>query len=545
MATAAAPSVLSVADVLAIPVLRGAGPQVLAGAEALGTRVRWVHSAELADIAPLLREGDLLLSTGIAMPNSPAELARFAASLAETRASGLVIELGRRWQRLPRSLVQACDDLGLPLVALAREVRFAAVIQAVGEMLVASRLAELDEAHHVHETFTALSMEEAGPDRILAAAQRLAGSTVVRESEEHRVLDYRAGPGDVAELLAAWTGLSRDVRDEGRTMWDGRGWLVTRVGRRDRRWGRLVVHAPDPPTAGTVAVIERAAAALAMHRLQDRQRDSLVRRTHHELLVGLLADPTSPDLLRRCEVAGVPTERRSFVGVTLRPRVGPGSGGGRAALVDEVIAATAHAAHELGAPALVGEIDTDVRVLLSLAATHDTELVGGTDRVVDRLAARVARRHAVVVGAGRPVTRSVEIDRTLREAHQVVQSLRGEPVPGRVHRLDDVHLRGLLSMLLDDERLRLFVDRELSALREYDERHGTALLDAVRALLTHPQGKSAAAASLHLSRPVFYDRVARAQRVLRLDLDDPDIRASLHVALLAAELTASLDTDSR
>jgi purine catabolism regulator len=48
--------------------------------------------------------------------------------------------------------------------------------------------------------------------------------------------------------------------------------------------------------------------------------------------------------------------------------------------------------------------------------------------------------------------------------------------------------------------------------------------------------KSEAAASLHISRPVLYDRLAKAARVLGADLDDPDIRVSLHVALVADEL---------
>lgn len=522
---------LSVADVLATPALRAAGPTVLAGADALDKRVRWVHSAELADIAPLLREGDLLLSTGIAMPDTPDELAQFATSLADSDAAGLVIELGRRWQQLPRSLVQACDRLGLPLVALTREVRFAAVIQAVGERLIASQLTELREAQRVHDTFTALSIDEAGPDEILAAVQRLSGAAVVLESEQHQVLDYRSGPDDIADLLANWPTRSRQVRVEGRTTWDSDlGWLVTRVGKRDRRWGRLVVQAPSPPPERMVALVERAAAALALHRLHDRQRDSAVRRTHHELLVGLLADPTAPDLLRRCEVAGLPTERRQFVGITLRPQIDPTASGSRGLLVDEVIAATVHSAHEMRVQILVSELEHDVRALASLTRSADA------DRVVDDLAARVARRVPVLVGAGRPVTRPTEIDRTLREAHQVVQSVRGATAGSRVHRLDDVHLRGLLAMLIEDERVGMFVDRELAVLREYDERHGTQLTDAVRALVTHPTSKAEAAASLQISRPVLYDRLAKAARLLGADLDDPDIRSSLHVALLADEI---------
>ncbi|MEJ1109577.1 MULTISPECIES: PucR family transcriptional regulator [unclassified Kribbella] len=509
---------LTVAQVLEMPPLREAGPEVLAGAAGLGREVRWVHSAELADIAPLLRGGDLLLSTGIALPETADELREFATSLGSSEAAGLVIELGRRWQRVPDALIDACEAVTLPLVALHHEVRFAAITQAVGERIVDEQLEELRETHRVHDTFTELSIAEAGPREILEAVQRLAGAAVVLESEQHQVLDYRSGPADIADFLADWTARSRSVQVDGRTGWDERaGWLVTRLGKRDRGWGRLVVQAPTRPSQRLIALTERAAAALAMHRLHDRHRDSVVRRVHHELLLGLLADPTDADVLRRCELAGVPLVKRQLVGLTVRPR---------GQQLDDLLASVVHAAYDLNVPAIVCEIDRDVRVLLSCAPAANA------DRVVDNLAERVARRHPVTIGAGRPATKTADVDRTLKEAQQVVESVRADAADRVVHRLEDVHLRGLLTLLGDDDRLRLFVGRELDPLKE----HGNGLLDAVRALLHHPAGKSEAAASLHISRPVFYDRLAKAERILGVSLDDPDIRVSLHVALVADEL---------
>ena len=524
----------TVEQVLAMPTLRAARPQVLAGVDGITTAVRWVHAGELADIAPLLRDGDLLLSTGIAMPDTDADLARFAASLADTGAAGLVIELGRRWATLPAALVDSCEALHLPLVTLSREVRFAAVIQEVGERIVARQLAELREAHRVHETFTELSIAEAGPDAILAAVQRLSGAAVVLESEEHQVLDYLGGPGSIAEFLDDWSARSRVVELENRSAWDeANGWLLTRIGKRDRGWGRLVVQLDEPPSRALVAAVERAAAALSLHRLHDRQRDSALRRTHHELLLALLADPTSEDLLRRCALAGLPTQRRQLIGLTLRSVASDLPHSTHSVRLDEVIAATVRAAHDSRLPALVCEMDRDVRALVSVPLATDAR------RAVEKVAARVHERHAVVIGAGRPATRVADIDRTLREARHVEQSVRDrDRTSGRaVHWLEDVHLRGLLTMLGDDERLRMFADRELDTLRSHDARHGTRLVDAVRALVQHPTSKSDAAASVHLSRPVFYHRLARAEALLDASLDDPEIRVSLQVALMVDDLS--------
>src|SRR3954451_6595197 len=183
---------MTVNEALALPVLTNAGPVLLAGARGLDRQVRWVHTTELVDIAPLLRGGDLVLSTGIALPDLPADLAAFAESLEGSAAAGLVIELGRRWAEVPAALVDAFERLSLPLVALTREVRFAAVAQAVGERIVGTQLEELREAQRVHEVFTELSIAEAGPAEILESAQRLAGATVVLEDAQHRVVDYHS-----------------------------------------------------------------------------------------------------------------------------------------------------------------------------------------------------------------------------------------------------------------------------------------------------------------------------------------------------------------
>jgi purine catabolism regulator len=421
-------------------------------------------------------------------------------------------------------------------VVLGRETRFAALAQEIGERVVDQQVTELREAQRVHETFTELSNSLASPVEILRAVQRLADGPVVVENAQHRPLDFFAGPDDPGGFLDGWPARSRRVEVAGRTGWDAaNGWLVTRLGTADQAWGRLVIGSPEAPSQRLVAVAERAAAALALHRLHDRDRGTLMRRTHLELLSGLLADPGSDDtgsdeVGRRCELAGFPVRRRTFVGLVVRPRIGAGT----PADLDEVAATVVRAAHGLRLPALVCEVDRDLRVLVSTGPAADA------DDLVDRLAARVLPHHDVVVAAGRAVTDRGGVARTVTEAGQVADAapqVRREQDPD-VHRLADLHLRGLLALLGEDERVRLFVERELGPLARHDRADGsrTDLLAALRALLLHPASKTEAAASLHLSRAAFYDRLARIEAVLGADLDDPDVRVSLHVALVADEL---------
>jgi purine catabolism regulator len=521
-------------EALALPTFRRALPEVVAGRSGLDQPIRWVHATERLDVGQLLRAGDLLLTMGTGLPadDDDAGLAAFVDELVDVGSAGLVVELGRRWEHaLPDALVDACERHGLPLVVLGQETRFAALAQEIGERVVDQQLTELREAQRVHETFTELSFSHAGPVEILQAVQRLAAGPVVVENAQHRPLDYFAGPDDTGGFLDGWPARSRRVEVAGRTGWDaGNGWLVTRLGTAEQAWGRLVIGSPGPPSQRLVAVAERAAAALALHRLHDRDRGTLMRRTHLDLLTALSDDPDSDDVQQRCELAGFPVRRRTFVGLVVRPRVGTSP----TTDLDEVAATVVRAAHGVRLPALVCEVERDLRVLVSAAPSADA------DDLVDRVAARVLAHHDVVVAAGRATRDRSGIARSVTEAGQVADAApqtRREQDPV-VHRLADLHLRGLLALLGDDERLRLFVARELEPLRRHDRSDSarTDLLAALRALLLHPASKTEAAASLHLSRAAFYDRLARIESILGADLDDPDVRVSLHVALLADEL---------
>jgi len=95
----------TLADVLELDAVRSGRPEVLAGDHRLGGRVRWVHAMEMADVARLLHGGELVLSTGIALPGDPGLLTAYVAELSLAGVSGLAVELGRRYGRLPDALV--------------------------------------------------------------------------------------------------------------------------------------------------------------------------------------------------------------------------------------------------------------------------------------------------------------------------------------------------------------------------------------------------------------------------------------------------------
>ncbi len=166
----------TVGDLLGLDVIRRGSPQVVAGSSGLAARVRWVHVLELADAAHLLQGGELVLTTGVALPAEPALLARYAVDLAAAGVSALAVELGRRYVgALPGVLVRAAADSGLTLIAFEREVSFVEITEAVHVRIIDVQLEELRASERLHEAFTELSVAGASPDEIVRQAAILAG----------------------------------------------------------------------------------------------------------------------------------------------------------------------------------------------------------------------------------------------------------------------------------------------------------------------------------------------------------------------------------
>jgi purine catabolism regulator len=544
----------TVSDVLALPVVRRGRPTVVAGGAGLGNGVRWVHAAEIADIAHLLQGGELVLTTGIALPDDGPALTRYVDELAGVGAAGLVVELVRRWSdTLPAALILAADRRSLPLVTLAEETRFVVVTEAVIALIRDAQLAELRAAEQVHETFTALTVSGAEPAEVLREVARTARLPVVLETLSHDVLAYDSAGMDPTALLADWRARSRKVAMRERTGYDSdSGWLVTVVGARGDDWGRLVLVCTEPPEHPQVVVVERAASALAVHRLLARDRETLERQTHRTLLTELLAPGALPtDLTTRASALGVPLERRILVGVAVRPRTAEADLPALAAqeLLRDIADATALAARRAAVPALVGAVDdVSVRALIAVdrpGTASDERAEAIVTPVLRRLATGIhravrpnPRALPVVVAVGTTVGAVVHARRTLAEAAHVAQAALRTGDERSYHRLADVRLRGLLHLLREDERLAAFAERELGPLLARSDRAGARLLDALRHYCERGGNKSAAAAAAHLSRTAYYQQLARIEQILGVSLEDPESMLSLYVALLAVDAGA-------
>ena len=127
-----------------------------------------------------------------------------------------------------------------------------------------------------------------------------------------------------------------------------------------------------------------------------------------------------------------------------------------------------------------------------------------------------------VLAAGSVVDSIGDVRRSFLEAGQVADVAARQTDSRPFYRLPDLRLRGLLHLLRDDARLQTFAERELSLLLAHDAQRGGDLTRILRIYLDSGRNKAVAAQRAHLSRPAFYDRLRRLERILDTDLDDVD-----------------------
>ncbi|HET6671809.1 MAG TPA: PucR family transcriptional regulator ligand-binding domain-containing protein [Agromyces sp.] len=526
-----ADGVPTVREILTLDAVAQGVPEVLSGDEALDARVRWVHVSDSAGVARLLNGGELLLSTGSGWPTEPAELEGFIAGLVESGLAGLVLELGVHYRYVPAVVEAAARSRGLALVALHREVKFVTLTEAVHSRIISEQTAALRARDEVRERFTALSLRGSPADFIVHQLAQTLGAAVVLENLAHEVVASEVPPATEAELFTNWEARSRlahrhdAARRRAGPAASPDEWLIVPVEARGIRWGHLIALPGPSHPAGRTSVLEQGAIALALGRLADGESDEWVRIGRQRLVDGLVAGRFAglAGAAARLEASGLP-----------------------------ISGARLHGLVASGAPIAMGAADAAARSLggraIDAAAPDSVPYAGA--RIVllslpGELTDAAARDFAAVLAGGAASAERLVlsiggeadgIDGLLGSVQEAIDLARGRRLPGLrgpvLRRADDRPLMRLVTSLRDDHRLLRHSERMLAPLIEYDLARDGDLLSVLGAMLAHPGNRTAAASASHLSRSVFYQRLALIGDLLGADLDDGETLTALHLALL-------------
>src|SRR3954465_205797 len=294
---------LSLADVLDLPVVRRALPEVVIGDGGLGRPIRWAHVIEMRDPDDLLKGGELVLTTGFGAGDEARHQALWIASLLGPGVAALAVELGTSWREVPAPVIAGCARANVPVVAFHRPVRFIEITEAVHGAVVNAQYDLLARGEEIHRRFTELILQGLGVPDILAELVAAVGNPVVLEDAGGSLVYYVSGAHGDDLALSAWADVHR-AEDRGEA---AEGMFAAEVRLLDSSWGRLLALALENPLDDFDRVaVERAALAVAIGLLAQQHDEQLRARSRG----AFLPDPAhgggeEADARRRADALGL------------------------------------------------------------------------------------------------------------------------------------------------------------------------------------------------------------------------------------------------
>ncbi|WOF23674.1 PucR family transcriptional regulator [Microbacterium betulae] len=469
---------------------------------ALTRPIRWVHSSDLADPTPFIAEEMVLLTTGTQFSgDDPVPYDAYVQRLADRGvvALGFGTEVVRAG--IPAPLADACGARALPLFEVPYRTPFIAVARAVAEALAAGAYARRTWALSAQRAVALAALRQDGMGSALTELSRQLGAWVGLYDSAGAIVRAASRLGaDADEQVGreAATMLARGASAAGVVRVGERAFTLQTLGPGGSLRGVLAVGAEalDEEARSVVTAV------VAMTGFALEQNESLVR-TRGTLRAGVVRALLTGDTALAGEIADA-----AWGGLPSDPVVVAATDGAPAALSAFL---ELHAEREQER-FFFGEEPTG-----GLAMAMPADAADALGHLVERFGVRIGVSEPAPLGS---------FGAALEEAR--IARGRGEAVT----RFADVASAGVLSTLSDDAAS---VARSvLAPVVRYDEAHGTAVLDSIRAWLLHDTRYDDAARALGVHRHTVRTRIRLAERLLERDLRSFAARAEIWVALLAA-----------
>lgn len=498
---------------------------VVAGYAGADRVIEWAHAIELADPAPWITGGELVMTTGLNIGSSDGERFDYVSRLVDADAVALAFDTGTTFERVPEAVLAAGDALGLPIIAVPQRTPFIAITHAVIDELTADRVRVVQGIVDQQEKLARATLRGGIPLLTATLGRALSATIVLIDAEGESLAAHGT---DVPRAIEQARSVARSA---GSTPGRGRSTssvtsdrsgscVVQSVSVAGDIRGYLAIGSSEPLETEDRLLVAHTVSLISIEMGKPAKVADAEQRLRTAVTEALLAIGADLDvgLLRFFGF----TEESTVVAVVLT-NVG-------ALLPAQREMAAALAAQSV--PYLMAPTHGDLAVIVG--GDRDTAWVTGLVRTLS-----IALGRPVRAGRGDPVG-VVDAATGVRQARAAARI--GTATSSTVSDFADA---GTFSLLLDGrsvEELSVLTRKVLGPLIDYDAATPSSpgLLSAVRVWLLHNAQMESAAAELGVHRHTMRSRIAKAADVLDRDLDSAEARAELWIAVKAHELAETL-----
>lgn len=538
---------ITVQDVLngALP----AGTRVVAGADQLGREVTWATRLRSAPPAfEHLSGGEIVLlpphvleelDERLTLADAINQLATFnVAAVAVTSTPGVRAR-------------DAANAIGIPLLVLPRSVDLGPLERNTARFITEQRRAIQHRGQEITRRLMELAIAGESLDEQVSTLDQLANRIVVVEGRDGRVLASHTPDG--SKVAAPAQELVRATRDRispwlrsvattsaaepATAIFDGdNGWrrVVAPVVGRDGLLGSLsLLINGDGATTADQVVTARGAAACAVTLARDQAaayaRREVELNVLDEILDGALRSEIS--LSQQLKRLGHDIEQ-PHVALIARSNSEDGVSRVRTRRWSMLEEGVHRAASKLGAKVLWRARGSSAEIIWPVSDPGQVQKIAETLQADLRAAlSQGGVQETVSIGVGRVGSGFEGVRQSHHEARQALMLGKRVHGAGQVTLFDQLGVYRLIFAAEHLPELQGFLDETLGSLIAYDSDHGAELVRTLEAFFEANCSPKETAQLLHVHRNTVLYRLDRIAAIMGVDLNDPDTRLRLHLAL--------------
>src|SRR6202165_1945262 len=537
-----------------------ASAKLVAGGEGLDRAIEWARLMETPEVQP--RAGDLMLTTGFLIKDDRDAQIRLVARIADSGGAGLVVRPMPYLRKLPPEMVAEADRLNVPLFTIGADVQFIDLMAPLLERIINAEHWRLKLSIEIHRRFTDIVLDGKGVNEICRTLAELLESAVTIEDASFHLLAHAGSTGDPHRketILRQGTPqrvlfdpqIQRMLREveASRTpvkvppfphVGMSRERIVAPILAANQVLGYISVldHPPHNEELAFMA-IEQAALVLALAIAKERELSEVEGRGRGEFLEDLLHGTYGDEAAaqRRARHLGYPLHGSHIV---MLVDIDDFKGYNRArqisedaiqALKREFLRRVTGVVRTSYQRALVQGRSDQVVALLPLGTeVGDYEVRAHALGIqIQQAIAEWKPGFTISVGFSGPTEAPTGVAGALREVTSGMESLARFKRWGQVVAVPELGLTGLLAAVTD-ERLVDYSRRHLGPLIEHDTARKGNLVATLRAYLETGEQQQAAQ-RLRVHPNTLRYRLDRIREISAVDLEDPETRLNLAVAL--------------
>jgi len=542
--------------------------KLVAGAGGLDRPIEWVRAMETPEVQP--RAGDLIFTTGFPIKDDPQGQIRLIAKIADSDGAGLVVRPYPYMRKLPPEMLSEADRLNVPLFTVAQDIQMVDLMAPLLERIINAEHWRLKRSLEIHRRFTELVLDGKGVKEICATLAELLESAVTIEDASFHLLAHAGGAGDphrketiqrqgTPQRILFDPQIQRMLREVEASRGPVKVPAFPHVGMSRERLIAPILAANQvlgyisvldhPPHNEELAfmAIEQAALVLALAVAKERELSEVEGRVRGEFLEDLLHGTYGEESAaqRRARHLGYPLHGNHIVMLVdiddFRGFIGSRQVSEDAiqALKREFLRRVTGVVRASYARALVQGRSDSVAALLPLGTEPGDYQARG-----HALGLQIRQNIAdwkpgftVSVGFSGPAEAPAGLAAAQREVISVMDSLARFKRWGQVVAVPELGLTGLLAAVTD-ERLVDYTRRHLGPLVDHDTARKGSLVPTLRAYLETGEQQEAAK-RLRVHPNTLRYRLDRIREISGVDLEDPETRLNMAVALRVQALLGS------